>query len=1076
MTRTADLNEPRLVRCLTWPHRRFVITIKRMAACVRTSRIIPGFACRLLAVGLLFLTSVLSSEDSQAETGRLPEGSSPGVLKLRVLRGAKPIPIKWPESWPLPAGDVDQKLRIEAESGMTFHLVRRVDRGVVVGGKISVVRLPERDDRERFEARVEAYFPRLIDAVPLCFQKGRRTRSAFLRVHGGGFNVARGFYSPSQNRGVDLAGVDREMLMTFSSHRDEVKVVSEGPILGGRDVVLFAWDDRARVFDLATQPKAFGERGRVSAESGWWINVPSSKQLAKTVGKLPWDRFPARYVEIGPGWQRRREAGFFRGPERDWGAALPPDSATVETDVRISEAVAQPARPEVVDVSPASDSDPDSDTDGKKRRVASNVRSAVKTLHARGVEVGLWVVPHGQTSKELFETQPEIFVRDVEGRARGAEFLGSYVIDVTSPKGLEYIRKLFRQLRATGADVFRLGGLDVALSFYLKNRRLLADRSIAPVEALLRSVETMREGVGDTARLVGDWNTPNRLAGALDGVRPRPSRNYGVTPFVQEGAASASWLPGSGTLWDVELLPLAPWSFSGRASVKTSLGSHLRFAALTGRGILVDAASELPNWALPLLETTLQSGDVRVQSLDATPFEAPVPVWVVKAPIDGRAWADEQRSVVGLFNWSDLQTTTVEPSLEELGLLHARQSDLLWFDLEREEFVGWGWASRDFMLRPGESRLLSILTLGDAPRVVAVSGSALGRSSFVERLVWSHDQLLLSGVVNLTGTEHRLHAAVPPGLRAVRAEADGAEADFTVQGGHLTLTLRSSIEGAVPLRVFFRMETPSRTVPPSFRVRSLRVEFSKLDRRPALHWRSEADGYLAWSAVDRFEVVRDGEVIGETRDTRFVDMDAPWGGKHTYQLNVVSQAAPLGSLAAVSIDASVAVEEFSFPEACNAYLDEWAPVSSSQSKGQPARGGSVVGGPLVVAGKRYEHGWGVRPDSRLDFRLDRAYREFSCRIGVDDAAGFHGSVVFTVLIDDREVFRSAALSGGSLEATPVSIDVEGGDVLSLVVSSGREDGDIADGVARRADVELDLANWCEPRVSVEASEPKDSSR
>ncbi|MCH2374122.1 MAG: hypothetical protein MK538_08045, partial [Planctomycetes bacterium] len=229
MTRTADLNEPRLVRCLTWPHRRFVITIKRMAACVRTSRIIPGFACRLLAVGLLFLTSVLSSEDSQAETGRLPEGSSPGVLKLRVLRGAKPIPIKWPESWPLPAGDVDQKLRIEAESGMTFHLVRRVDRGVVVGGKISVVRLPERDDRERFEARVEAYFPRLIDAVPLCFQKGRRTRSAFLRVHGGGFNVARGFYSPSQNRGVDLAGVDREMLMTFSSHRDEVKVVSEGP-------------------------------------------------------------------------------------------------------------------------------------------------------------------------------------------------------------------------------------------------------------------------------------------------------------------------------------------------------------------------------------------------------------------------------------------------------------------------------------------------------------------------------------------------------------------------------------------------------------------------------------------------------------------------------------------------------------------------------------------------------------------------------------------------------------------------------------------------------------------------------
>ena len=73
---------------------------------------------------------------------------------------------------------------------------------------------------------------------------------------------------------------------------------------------------------------------------------------------------------------------------------------------------------------------------------------------------------------------------------------------------------------------------------------------------------------------------------------------------------------------------------------------------------------------------------------------------------------------------------------------------------------------------------------------------------------------------------------------------------------------------------------------------------------------------------------------------------------------------------------------------------------------------SIAGGPLRVAGRRYEKGLGTHAPGEIVYRLEKKHRLFKARVGVDDAGGPAGSVVFKVLLDGAEVFDSGLLRTG----------------------------------------------------------------
>jgi len=106
---------------------------------------------------------------------------------------------------------------------------------------------------------------------------------------------------------------------------------------------------------------------------------------------------------------------------------------------------------------------------------------------------------------------------------------------------------------------------------------------------------------------------------------------------------------------------------------------------------------------------------------------------------------------------------------------------------------------------------------------------------------------------------------------------------------------------------------------------------------------------------------------------------------------------------------------------------------------------NVVGGPMRLAGRTIARGLGVHGGTTLVYMLDGGYEKFSATVGIDDAIGRRGSVVFRVLGDGKELFKTDVLRGG-MPSVAVNVDVAGVKKLELFAdpADGLDIGDHAD--------------------------------
>jgi len=116
---------------------------------------------------------------------------------------------------------------------------------------------------------------------------------------------------------------------------------------------------------------------------------------------------------------------------------------------------------------------------------------------------------------------------------------------------------------------------------------------------------------------------------------------------------------------------------------------------------------------------------------------------------------------------------------------------------------------------------------------------------------------------------------------------------------------------------------------------------------------------------------------------------------------------------------------------------------------------SVLGGPLCVAGRRYNKGLGTHSAARLIYKLDQPCRKFQAELGIDDATAGQGSVTFRVLVSDgkswNEVYTSPVVRGGDAPL-PISVDLGDAKAIALAVD-----------FAERGDV-MDHADWLNARL------------
>jgi hypothetical protein len=112
---------------------------------------------------------------------------------------------------------------------------------------------------------------------------------------------------------------------------------------------------------------------------------------------------------------------------------------------------------------------------------------------------------------------------------------------------------------------------------------------------------------------------------------------------------------------------------------------------------------------------------------------------------------------------------------------------------------------------------------------------------------------------------------------------------------------------------------------------------------------------------------------------------------------------------------------------------------------------AVDGQPIRLAGQTYDRGIGTQSRTLLAYRIEPGDRRFQALVGVDERAGPLGSVVFRVLVDRQERFKSPPTTDRDRPKL-LDIDLAGGKILILVTEFG-DRGNVRD-----------LADWAEARI------------
>jgi hypothetical protein len=112
---------------------------------------------------------------------------------------------------------------------------------------------------------------------------------------------------------------------------------------------------------------------------------------------------------------------------------------------------------------------------------------------------------------------------------------------------------------------------------------------------------------------------------------------------------------------------------------------------------------------------------------------------------------------------------------------------------------------------------------------------------------------------------------------------------------------------------------------------------------------------------------------------------------------------------------------------------------------------NVYGRAFHLGGQSFDRGIGTQSRTILAYEIEPGDRRFQALVGTDERAGPLGSVVFKVMTDGNERFKSPALTTADTPRA-IDIDLSGAKYLILITEYG-DRGDVRD-----------LADWVEARI------------
>lgn len=140
------------------------------------------------------------------------------------------------------------------------------------------------------------------------------------------------------------------------------------------------------------------------------------------------------------------------------------------------------------------------------------------------------------------------------------------------------------------------------------------------------------------------------------------------------------------------------------------------------------------------------------------------------------------------------------------------------------------------------------------------------------------------------------------------------------------------------------------------------------------------------------------------------------------------------------------------------YLSDLAWSSMTNGWGAVQKDQSINGSPLTLSGTIFPKGLGTHAVSESRYLLAGSCTRFKASVGVDDATGANGSVVFQVYADATKIYDSGIMLGTTATKT-VDVSVAGASQLRLMVTNGGDN------------IDSDHADWALARIECGGSAP-----
>lgn len=439
----------------------------------------------------------------------------------------------------------------------------------------------------------------------------------------------------------------------------------------------------------------------------------------------------------------------------------------------------------------------------------SGMQQVATRLQEQGFVAGIWFMPFSADANSPY-CNPHIFARNAkDGLPYTARRWSGSCIDATGTLGEAFLRDRFRRIYQWGYRYWKIDGLHTGApseNVYVQRDykgspmygdALLSDSHQTFVQGFRRGLTLLKEEAPDVF-LLGCSATQNMssLAGSfglVHAMRVGPDNDgatVGKWNIVTRGADYAGNLyflhnrvwyndPDPYYVRESNPLPKARWMVTWQAVTGVMSTTSVQY-------------SELSEERLNLIRRALPTHSLNARPVDILENRHPR-IWTVR---------NERMHLVGLFNWSETDTTQINCPLQRLGL--GEQVSYNVFDFWSDTYKGTITGRLVEGLEPVGCRALSLRRVENHPQVISTSRHITQGLVDIVTEVWDKTGNTLSGTSKVVAKDvYELRVVLPEGVKVQSASFGDTIADVKMEGRLARVSFLPEKTGEIDWRVRF---------------------------------------------------------------------------------------------------------------------------------------------------------------------------------------------------------------------------------------------------------------------------------